>query len=186
MSDVSLDGIVARASTFARHVHKEQFRENKARRPLVAHLEEVASLVSWSGGSVEEIAAAWLHDVVEDTPVTIGRIKTLFGARIAEIVDGLTDPLEFKSLPLARRKALQAERVKGKDKSVKRVKLADQLSNVLSVLTDPPVGWDQDKRRAYIAGARLIADQCAGVSILLDNKWSRLYLVTTRHFGKLE
>ncbi len=185
MSDVSLDGLVAKASKFAHHAHEGQFRKNKAASPFIIHPKEVAGLVSFSGGSVEEVAAAWLHDTVEDTSVTLSQIKTLFGARVAEIVDGLTDPPEFKGLPLVERKSLQAERVKGKDASVKRVKLADQIANVRSVATDPPVSWDLDKCLEYVAGADLIADQCAGVSILLDNRWTRVHLMATRSLSKL-
>src|ERR1035437_3050677 len=98
-------------------------------RMRVVHLQEVADLVWASGGSDTEIAAAWLHDSVEDTGTTLLDIKREFGEEVELIVEGLTDLDEFEDLPLAERKKKQAERVKFESDSVKRVKIADQTSN---------------------------------------------------------
>ena len=105
-------GLVERARIFAICRHAGQFREHKAHQPFIIHPKEVAELVRDSGGNEKEIAAAWLHDTVEDTETTLAEIEEFFGPELREIVDGLTDPPEFKGLPLLVRKARQAERVR--------------------------------------------------------------------------
>lgn len=159
-----MSALVERAKAFATEAHKGQTRFNKAKTPLAIHLEVVTSLVEWSGGSEVEIAAAWLHDVVEDTSVTLAEVAANFGTEVAAIVDGLTDPPKFSALYTLERKAAQARRVSDESDSVKRVKLADQISNVRSVADDPPVHWDAQKCLDYINGAEMIAWECKDTS----------------------
>ncbi|MEK7505236.1 MAG: HD domain-containing protein [Patescibacteria group bacterium] len=182
--------LIERAKEFATMAHEGQFRLGKKKEPFIAHPALVASLVCLSEGRiVAQIAAAWLHDVVEDASNgdRVGMHKTirkLFGKTVAEIVDGLTDPPEFEGLPLLERKALQAERVATKSAGVKRVKLADQIANVTSLATDPPIKWSLEERRNYLDGARLVAEQCAGISLFLDNTWTRAYAKTEEALEK--
>src|SRR5580700_10404134 len=114
--------LVSKAREFSIKAHNGLFRKNKAHDPYSVHLEEVAILVEQSGGSPEEIAAAWLHDAVEDTDVTLEEIRKQFGDAVADIVDGLTDPLEYKGMPTLERKTLQSKRIHTKSDSIKRVK----------------------------------------------------------------
>ncbi len=128
--------LIEQARNYASIKHSHLFRPNKAKQPVIEHLEEVASLAKAAGCSKEAIDAAWLHDTVEDTDTTIEEIRSLFGSMVADIVDGLTDPSEFASLSLEQRKKLQAERLKTKSADIKLVKLCDQISNVRSVLNE--------------------------------------------------
>ena len=155
--------------------HAGQCRPNHSREPKINHIEEVAQLVKESGGNQDEVAAAWLHDIIEDTNTTIEEIDELFGLEIAQLVDGLTDPPEFSSLPLDVRKHQQAQRLLSKSKGVRRVKLCDQISNVHSVINDPPLDWDNQKCLAYIEGAKKITDVCYGVSDYLDALFKEIY-----------
>jgi guanosine-3',5'-bis(diphosphate) 3'-pyrophosphohydrolase len=170
-----MSGLVERARVFAIRAHEGQTRQGKGKLPLVTHCEEVVSLVRESGGSDEELAAGWLHDVVEDTSVTIADIAKYFGNRVASIVFGLTDPPWFKELNTLERKTAQAERVRSLSDSVKRVKMADQISNVSSLITDPPLSWDTQKRLDYIEGARKIVFECWDVSQFLFEKFCEAY-----------
>lgn len=177
-----------RAKIFAANIHSGQTRPNKAKESILCHLEEVANLVERSGGSDEEIAGAWLHDSVEDTDTKIDEIIELFGKKVGEIVDGMTDPPEFHGLLILTRKTLQARRVVSKSNSVKRVKLADQISNVCSVVLDPPIKWNKQKCADYVRGAKRIADQCCGISEFLDKKFEILYknaMFTIENFDKV-
>lgn len=167
--------LVNSARDFALEAHKGLIRPNKAQEPYSTHLEEVAGLVEQSGGSEEEVAAAWLHDTVEDTGTTLDTIRERFGDLVATIVDGLTDKPDLTGMPTLERKRLQAERVREKSHSVKRVKIADQTSNLRSVAVDPPVKWDEQKCKDYIAGAKLIVDECKGVSPYLDAEFQAAY-----------
>lgn len=172
---MSSEGLVERARSFAEGVHIEQIRKNKAQEPFINHPHEAAELVWQSGGSEAEIAGAWLHDSVEDTPTTLAEIVACFGEDVGAIVDGMTDPPDFQDLPMLERKTRQALRVISKSASVKRVKLADQISNVRSVAADPPVKWNSQKCAEYIEGARRVAEQCRGVSEFLDQEFAVAY-----------
>src|ERR1700722_4202247 len=100
--------LIEKAKEFALQAHEGLFRKNSAHEPYSVHIQEVAALVDESGGSAEEIAAAWLHDVVEDTQYTIADIRQRFGDIVAYIVDGLTDPKDYEGMPTLERKDLQA------------------------------------------------------------------------------
>lgn len=160
---------------FALEMHKGFTRPNKTQEPYNVHLEEVATLVEASGGNTDEIAAAWLHDIIEDTSVTLDDIQAKFGSSIADIVKGLTDPPNLHSLPILKQKAIQAKKVSQDSVSVKRVKLADQISNVRSVAVDPPTDWSSQKCLDYIEGARLIFHKCRGISNYLDREFENAY-----------
>ncbi|MGA3193230.1 MAG: HD domain-containing protein [Minisyncoccia bacterium] len=169
--------IVSRAQEFARNAHEPIFAITVAgvKRPQIVHIQEVADLVWASGGSDEEITAAWLHDSIEDTHTSLKDVETNFGKKVADIVHGLTDLDEFKGLPLAERKRKQAERVRSESESVRRIKIADQTSNVRFLATDPTSDMTFEECAQYIKGAKLIADGCKGISPLLDRLFNEAY-----------
>ena len=169
--------LVTRACLFALRAHWGQTRNNKDKSPLMDHLAAVARLVGESGGSDLEIAAAWLHDIVEDTLVTVEEVDAIFGVAIGKIVDGLTDPIGFKNLPLVERKQRQAERVRLKGDSVRRIKIADQIANVHDVAVDPPKKWNNEKCLEYVEGAKLVVEKCRYISIYLADEFDRVYLL---------
>ncbi len=144
-------------------------------RPQTEHLQEVADLIWVSGGTEAEIAAAWLHDCVEDTSATFEDIREQFGVEVAELVHELTDSEEIRLLTTAERKQKQAERISRKSESAKKIKLADQTSNVRCVTADPKAGWTLEGRRNYALGAKRIADQCRGLNTILDEAFNREY-----------
>jgi guanosine-3',5'-bis(diphosphate) 3'-pyrophosphohydrolase len=142
----------------------------------------VADLVWASGGTELEIIGAWLHDCVEDTQVTFTQIESIFGIDVREIVMGLTDKDELNGLSNAERKPLQAERVKNESSSIRRIKLADQISNIRFVTTDPKPSWTFESNRDYVIGAKLIANQCRGISTVLDELFDSEYTKATVFF----
>ncbi len=178
--------LIEKARSFAQDKHKHLFRPNKKQQPVVEHLKEVAMFVQEAGGSDIMIAAAWLHDSVEDTDTTQDEILELFGKDVAVVVDGLTDPVDFAQMPLKERKALQAERLKPKSRDTKIVKLCDQISNVKSVLLDPPIEWTSEKSLNYVVGAKQIADVCLGISDFLDKEFESVYSRAILLYGNRE
>jgi (p)ppGpp synthase/HD superfamily hydrolase len=169
------ENLISKADTFAEKAHFGHTRSNQAQEPYINHLREVANLVKMSGGSTEEICAGLLHDIVEDTDTTLSDILESFGPEVEEIVSTLTDDPESNKLSTLERKTLQAEHVKKANSKTKRVKLADQISNIICVTVDPPVKWEPQKCIDYIEGARRIADECSGVSEFLDKKFNEVY-----------
>lgn len=146
--------LVKRAERFARMCHAGQYRKGAAKEPYTIHLKEVSSLVEAWDGSEEAIAAAWLHDTVEDCPPTSHEdLVTEFGDRVAGFVAELTDD---KSLPKSMRKELQIENAAKKTPEAALVKLADKTSNVGAIAKSPPEGWSLARRLQYIAWAEKV------------------------------
>lgn len=144
-----------KALQFANKVHWDQTRKG-TKTPYIAHPMAVASLVMENGGTAEEVMAALLHDVVEDSEkVGYEDIESRFGSRVAEIVLALSDanptPGESKG-PWKERKLAYIKHLKQTpDESVLKVSCADKLHNartILADLKDPRVGaavWDKFK-----------------------------------------
>ena len=91
--------IVSKALVFATEHHQHQQRKG-TKIPYMAHLLNVCKLVAENDCSDELLAAALLHDVVEDTEVTIEQVEATFGKQVAEVVRGATelDKLEKKAI----------------------------------------------------------------------------------------
>ncbi|MBB2201058.1 HD domain-containing protein [Gluconacetobacter tumulisoli] len=84
--------LVSRAAAFATAAHAGVGQRRKyTNEPFIVHPRRVAELVASTGARDEVVAAAWLHDVVEDTNVTLAEIEAVFGAEIATLVDMVTD-----------------------------------------------------------------------------------------------
>ena len=146
--------LIERAERFARVCHAGQCRKGAAKEPYTIHLEEVSSLVATWGGSDEAIAAAWLHDTVEDCPPTSHEdLVAEFGERVAGFVAELTDD---KTLPKPERKELQIANATKKTPEAALVKLADKTSNVRAIAESPPEGWSLARRLQYIAWAEKV------------------------------
>ena len=152
-----MNDLISRAERFARVCHGGQFRKGKAKEPYVNHLEEVAKLTERWGGEENAIAAAWLHDTVEDCPPTsFADLASLFGDEIAGIVAELTDD---KSQPKAERKRRQVENATKKSNDASLVKLADKTSNVGAIGKSPPADWSLERRLAYLNWANEVVER---------------------------
>ena len=146
-----MNDLISRAERFARVRHEGHFRKGKAKEPYTNHLEEVASFVRLWGGPENAIAAAWLHDTVEDCPPTSSdEICSVFGDTVGSIVAELTDD---KSLPKVERKKKQIENAPKKSIDASLVKLADKTSNVGAIGKSPPADWQLERRLEYISWA---------------------------------
>ena len=87
-----MDSLAQTAFTYASAAHAAVSQRRKyTDEPYIVHPARVATTVAKFGGTDEMIAAAYLHDVVEDTGVSIEDILDMFGSVVAVIVDGLTD-----------------------------------------------------------------------------------------------
>lgn len=91
--------IVSQALVFATHHHQHQHRKG-TKIPYMAHLLNVCKIVAENNCSDEVLAGALLHDVVEDTDVTIQEVEETFGAAVAALVRGATElnKLEKKAI----------------------------------------------------------------------------------------
>ena len=123
--------LVSRAFEFSETAHRGQFR--KSGEPYITHPLAVASILSQWRLDAQGLAAALLHDVMEDTSVTKNELESTFGKPVADMVDGVSklDQIEFTSHEDAQaesfRKMLLAM---ARDVRVILIKLADRLHNM--------------------------------------------------------
>ena len=129
--------MVQRAIWFATQAHAGQTRKYTGE-PYVNHPVEVMQLVSTVTDDPEILAAAVLHDVVEDTPATIMNIRIGFSPRVAELVNDLTDVSKPQDGNRATRKELDRQHTAKASPDAKTIKLADLISNSRSIVKDDP------------------------------------------------
>jgi (p)ppGpp synthase/HD superfamily hydrolase len=131
----SLD--ILRAFEFSAQAHEGQKRKGGMQVPFISHPTAVAFILGRSGFSDAAIIAGVLHDVVEDTHVTLGEIKKQFGGIVASIVQGVS---EDKSLPFKERKNKYIEQIRDGTPEVKAVSCADKIANLTNVVAADKTG----------------------------------------------
>jgi (p)ppGpp synthase/HD superfamily hydrolase len=124
--------LVEKARAFAITAHGEQKRKYTGE-PYVVHTQEVADIVRRAGGDPVMVAAAHLHDVIEDTPVTAEQVREAFGPAVAELVIALSDQIPLTYGNRKARKRAESDRLAGCDARVQMIKLADIISNARSI-----------------------------------------------------
>ena len=88
-----MSDLVQRAAEYAKAAHESIDQRRKyTNEPYIVHPQAVAETVASVTDDPSTIAAAWLHDVVEDTPITLEQINVEFGSDIAGLVADLTNP----------------------------------------------------------------------------------------------
>jgi (p)ppGpp synthase/HD superfamily hydrolase len=126
-----------RAYEYAALAHSGQKRKYTGD-PYIDHCVDVALLVKRVTDDREIVAAALLHDVVEDTSVTIKMIQYDFGKRIAGLVDDLTDVSTLDVGNRKTRKALDLKHTALAHPDAKTIKLADIIDNSISIMRHDP------------------------------------------------
>lgn len=122
--------LVQRAMGYAIETHQRIDQRRKySNQPYSVHLEQVAKIVASITDDQEMIAAAWLHDVVEDTPATLDDIHHEFGASVAELVRELTDISKPKDGNRETRKAIDRKHIAMASDRAQTIKLADLIDN---------------------------------------------------------
>lgn len=108
--------------------------------PYIEHPAEVVALLKRAGVTDDAmLAAAWLHDVVEDTAIDLATVRRVFGPHVEDLVCDLTDvPIPGNR---AVRKAAARECWKVASRSARTVKLADLISNTRSIREHDPKFW---------------------------------------------
>lgn len=126
--------LIDKAYRLADDKHGDQRRASGI--PYILHPTSVACILADLGMDTQSIAAALLHDVVEDTDTTLEEIVKLFGNEIAELIDGVT---KLGKIPYSSREEQQAENIRkmlmamSKDIRVIIIKLADRLHNMRTI-----------------------------------------------------
>jgi GTP diphosphokinase / guanosine-3',5'-bis(diphosphate) 3'-diphosphatase len=169
ISDIAL---ILRAADFAADRHRKQRRKGRKKRPYIGHCTEVAWLIA-EVGNVDDanvLAAAILHDTLEDTKTEPEEIAEAFNPAIHDLVMQVTDD---KSLDKAERKKLQVKHAPHLSPGAKLIKLADKISNVREIGDDPPNGWDVERRQKYFGWAQEVVDALGRVNPELEKRFDQ-------------
>lgn len=150
--------LISKAARFAYHAHGLIDQRRKyTNEPYIVHPRAVARLVSESEGVSEEmICAAWLHDVVEDTPYTIDEIKDEFGEEISGLVYWLTDVSKKSDGNRRERKRIDRNHIAMAPPAAKTIKLADLIDNTRTI-----VSRDLEFAKIYLQEKRLLLEVLA-------------------------
>jgi GTP diphosphokinase / guanosine-3',5'-bis(diphosphate) 3'-diphosphatase len=126
--------LLRRAHETAARAHEGQIR--KTGDPYITHPTTVAFMLAQYGLDADTIAAAFLHDTVEDTPLTLGEVEEKFGRDIASLIDGVT---KLDRVRYSNREQAQAANIRkmvvamARDVRVLIIKLFDRLHNMRTV-----------------------------------------------------
>ena len=144
--------LLEKAKRYAIEWHGDQKRKYTGI-PYWHHPEEVAQIVKSWGGDEAQQAAAFLHDVVEDTHATINDVRQEFGNDIAMMVGGLTDVSRPEDGNRAFRKEMDRKHVAAQPARTQLVKLADLVSNSIDITENDP-----NFARVYLKEKRAIVN----------------------------
>ncbi|GEN98987.1 phosphohydrolase [Novosphingobium sediminis] len=159
--------LVLDAAAFAADKHRRQRRKDAEATPYINHPLALATILAQEGGiaDAQVIAAALLHDTVEDTETTPAELEARFGPDVAAMVAEVTDD---KALPKAERKRLQIARAAHKSPGARLVKLADKIANLRDIAASPPADWDAARKADYVSWASEVVAGMRGTNAALE------------------
>jgi guanosine-3',5'-bis(diphosphate) 3'-pyrophosphohydrolase len=170
------DGValLLKATKFAAWKHKDQRRKDANASPYINHPIALASVLQEEGDVFDPIvlAAALLHDTIEDTETSYEELRGQFGDEIAEIVLEVTDT---KWIDKAVRKRLQISKAGHASERAKLVKLADKICNLRDIIASPPAAWSTERKREYFDWAKRVVDQVRGTNSKLEQHFDSIY-----------
>lgn len=136
--------LLDRAITFAVKAHQGMERKGKGF-PYIVHPMEAVCIVATMTNDQELLAAAALHDVIEDTDTTADDLKKEFGERVAMLVEAESDDKTggSKAETWHQRKQDTLDRLRNADLDIKIVALGDKLSNIRAIAHDYAVLGDE-------------------------------------------
>lgn len=166
--------LILSAAAFAADKHRKQRRKDEDASPYINHPLALAQVLACEALETDEylVAAALLHDTVEDTDTTFEELEKHFGKRIAAIVREVTDD---KSHSKEDRKRLQVEHAPTLSAEAKLVKLADKICNLRDINSSPPAGWSLERKQGYFDWAKRVVDQMRGAHPRLEQLFDAEY-----------
>jgi guanosine-3',5'-bis(diphosphate) 3'-pyrophosphohydrolase len=165
--------IVLQAAAFAAEKHRNQRRKDEEASPYINHPIQLAYILVQAG--IEDpvvLAAALLHDTIEDTNTTHDELEIVFGHEIANIVTECSDD---KGLGKLERKQAQIDHAAKISHKARLVKLADKIANVSDIEGAPPAGWSLERKREYFDWSKKVVDQMRGTHAGLEARFDAEY-----------
>lgn len=158
---------------FATKSHGKQVRQGDGN-PYILHPIRVANHLIKIGEISNEniIAAAYLHDVVEDCGVELSEIEEKFGSIVTLYVGEVTDN---KKKTKVERKKLQIEHAPYMSTGAKLVKLADKLDNLTDLRITPPKTWTKERVQGYFVWAKQVVSGLRGTNKALEDELDKIF-----------
>jgi guanosine-3',5'-bis(diphosphate) 3'-pyrophosphohydrolase len=146
--------LVLSAAEYAAQAHRGQTRKGSSQRPYVEHCIGVANILASHGvDDPVTLAAALLHDTIEDCHKTRDELAAKFGDAVADVVVEVTDDKTLEKTARKESQVLHAPRLSAR---ARLVKLADKIVNVREVAVDPPHWWEVERRLDYVRWAQRV------------------------------
>lgn len=134
-----MQSLEEQARRYATEVHAAAGQRRKyTDEPYIVHPAAVVELVRSVTDNQQMLAAAWLHDTVEDTGTTLADIAQLFGAEVAALVGMLTDSQQPKAKNRAARKVAHFRHTADATPAAQTIKLADIIDNTRAIVQYDP------------------------------------------------
>lgn len=147
----TMQSLEERARRYATKAHAAAGQRRKyTDEPYIVHPEAVVELVRSVSDDEEMLAAAWLHDTVEDTPGTLGDIEARFGQRVASLVAMLTNSGDLPGQNRTARKIAHFRHTASASADAQTIKLADIIDNTRSI-----THFDPHFARIYLVEKRV-------------------------------
>lgn len=134
------------AIEFAAAAHRGQYRKG-TQIPYLMHPLSAARTVIDAGFPEHVVAAAILHDIVEDTPHTVEEIRSRFGDRVAELVDACSEPNHAQDSWEVRKQRTVDALAATTDQEILLVAIADKLDNIRSIREDLALRGEETWKR---------------------------------------
>lgn len=145
--------LILRAAELAYRAHEGQTRKYDGM-PYIHHPARVAGRTAVLPGATEDmVAAAYLHDVLEDTTVPYDEIARVTNPQVANYVRWMTNPSKGSKLSREERKAMDREHLRKAPKEVKRIKMLDRIDNLRDM-----AGAESDFKKLYAKESILLYD----------------------------
>ncbi|WP_455916406.1 HD domain-containing protein [Pantoea agglomerans] len=173
-----MDSLEEQARRYATKAHAEAGQRRKyTDEPYIVHPAAVVELVRSVTDNEVMLAAAWLHDTVEDTPSTLNDISNFFGPEVAELVEMLTDCPPANAKNRAARKVAHFRHTAKASADAQTIKLADIIDNTRSI-----IHFDPHFARVYLVEKRV------QISLLTDGNadlWKQASIIIEQGIEQL-
>ncbi len=174
-----MSDLVDRARVYATEAHQRiNHRRKYNNEPYHVHLSAVAKLVASVTDDEEMLAAAWLHDTVEDTQATLEDVEAEFGVQVAEIVEELTDVSKPGDGNRVQRKQIDRMHLAQASKRAKTVKLADLIDNCKDITRHDP-----RFAQVYLAEMNSLLDVLQGGNEQLYKRAEKIHATSVEKLG---
>ena len=182
------DALVPNAMRLAEYAHRQRNHRRKAppgedRPAYFLHLAEVAWLLMDSGIHDDEaVAAAYLHDILEDCGYDEATLAEAIGnARVAALVAAVSEPDKSQSWE-DRQHHYRERLVRLDDPVILALSCADKTSNLRALVRTPPKGWGNDRLADYVVWAAAVVEACGPVDAALERLFWQAHAIAAETY----